>query len=235
MHGRCRKQLSRECGLEMWKHYHPYPPYIFSNTTRLIVGTLPPPRFSIGTLNAADVDFCYGSSNGMLWKIWDRLYGLNLKYENTAAAIAQRKAFLKREGIGICDIVAAAYRKKIDASDLGMEQVELRNLLQVLKEHPKINTLIFTGGNSKNGPEYFFRQLLKQAQLKLLRVSHEVPRKHEFIWEGRRIVTYSLTAPSGAANRAIGSRNAFKQKKIKNPNYTTFDFRVEQYGRVFEV
>ena len=46
-------------------------------------------------------------------------------------------------------------------------------------------------------------------------------------------VTHSLTAPSGAANRSIGSSQAYKAAKLENPKYTTFDFRVEQYGRVF--
>ena len=54
----------------------------------------------------------------MLWKIWDRLYALDLVFENTHFAIEQLKAFLKREKIGICDIVHSAYREKIDASDL---------------------------------------------------------------------------------------------------------------------
>ena len=79
----------------MWFHKHPYPLYIRETATRLIVGTLPPPRFSSGELNDQDVDFCYGSSNGMLWKIWDRLYDLKLVYENTYYAIEQRKAFFE--------------------------------------------------------------------------------------------------------------------------------------------
>lgn len=217
----------------MFHHTHPYPPYILPTTERLIVGTLPPPRFTTGELNNEDVDFCYGSSNGLLWKVWDRIYDLGLNYENTNNAIAQRKAFLKRERIGICDIVGAAYRDKIDASDLGMKQVELRDLLTVLKENPKIHTLIFTGGNSKNGPEYFFRQLLKKAKIDFHCLDNKVPRKHQFTWAGRNISTYSLTAPSGTANRAIGSMPAYKKNKALNPNYTTMDFRVEQYGNVF--
>ena len=198
------------------------------------MGTLPPPRFTTGELNAQDVDFCYGSSNGMLWKIWDRLYDLNLVYENTHFAIEQRKAFLKREKIGICDIVGAAYRDKIDASDLGMQQPELRDLLGILEQYPKVKTLIFTGGNSKNGPEYFFRQLLKKAKIPLECIDNQVPRKHQFNWAGRTIITHSLTAPSGTANRAIGSMLAYKEAKAQNPHYTTMDFRVEQYGRVFK-
>ena len=217
----------------MFYHTHPYPPYILQDTTRLIVGTLPPPRFTTGDLNDEDVDFCYGSSNGLLWKVWDRIYNLGLVYENTHFAIEQRKAFLQREKIGVCDIVGAAYRDKIDASDLGMQQPELRDILGILNKHSTVDTLIFTGGNSKNGPEYFFRKLLKKEGLSLEVLDANVPRKHQFFWAGRTIITHSLTAPSGTANRAIGSMVVYKENKAKDPNYTTFDFRVEQYRKVF--
>ena len=190
----------------MWFHKHPYPPYIPETATRLIVGTLPPPRFSTGELNDQDVDFSYGSSNGMLWKIWDRLYDLQLVFENTHFAIEQRKAFLKRERFGICDIVGGAYREKIDASDLGMQDVQLRDILSILKQNPKVDTLIFTGGNSKNGPEYFFRKILKNAKIPFNCLDNDVPRVHQFNWAGRIIKTHTLTAPSGTANRAIGSK-----------------------------
>ena len=45
----------------MFLHKHPYPPFINQDTTKLIVGTLPPPRFSTRQLLEKDVDFCYGS------------------------------------------------------------------------------------------------------------------------------------------------------------------------------
>ncbi len=217
----------------MFYHTHPYDPFIFPDTTRLIVGTLPPPRFTTGQLNEQDVDFCYGSSNGLLWKVWDRLFHLDLVYENTHHAIEQRKAFLKREKIGVCDIVGAAYRDKVDASDLGMQKVELRDLFEILERYPRVHGLIFTGGNSKNGPEYFFRQLIKKQGLSLACIDSNVPRKHQVIWGERTLTTFSLTAPSGTANRAIGSTECYKKNKAKNPNYTTFDYRVAQYGKVF--
>ena len=91
----------------MFYHTHPYSPSILPDTERLIVGTLPPPRFTPGALNEEDVDFCYGSSNGLLLKVWDSIYNLNLVYENSQHAIAQLKAFLQREKIGVCDIVGA--------------------------------------------------------------------------------------------------------------------------------
>ena len=188
----------------MFHHTHPYPPYIPENATRLIVGTLPPPRFTTGELKPGDVDFCYGSRDGQLWLVLDRMFDLNLKYENTAEAIAQRENFLIEYGIGICDTVESCRREKIDATDLGMNEVELRDLIGILRKHPKVDTLLFTGGNSKNGPEYFFRRLLKIYGLGLKVVSNDVPRIHQFVLDGRVINTVSLTAPSGSANRAIG-------------------------------
>jgi hypothetical protein len=116
-----------------------------------------------------------------------------------------------------------------------MLAVELRDLVQILKEHPKIDTLLFTGGNSKNGPEYFFRRLLKDYNLSLTVVSNVVPRIHEFLLlnSDRKITTVSLTAPSGAANRAVGSLQKYKELKVKNPKMTTVDFRVMQYRNFF--
>ena len=199
----------------------------------MIVGTLPPPRFSTGDLKKGDVNFCYGSIDGQLWPILDQIFHLNLQFETTEVAIAQRQNFLKRRGIAICDIVHSAKRQKIDASDLGMQDVQLRDILSYLRQYNAIDTLLFTGGNSKNGPEYFFRRLLKPKQIKLEVVSDQVPRVHEFMLEDRQIRTVSLTAPSGAANRAVGSLDIYKKRKAADPSYNTLQFRIEQYSEFF--
>lgn len=177
--------------------------------------------------------FCYGSKDGQLWPILDRIFNIGLKYENTPEAIAQRKEFLTKQHIGVCDIVASARREKVDASDLGMQEVKLRDLLAVLSRHPKIDTLLFTGGNSKNGPEYFFRRSIKDKDLTLEVVDGNVPRVYSFWWQGREVRTVSLTAPSGAANRAVGAMSAYKELKVKNPEINTVDFRVLQYRPYF--
>ncbi len=190
------------------------------------------------------MDFCYGSCNGQLWPILDKIFDLGLKYETTEEAVQQRKQFLVNHKIGVCDIVEIAEREKIDASDLGMQNVILRDLVGYLKKYPNIKTLLFTGGNSKNGPEYFFRKQLKEYGLKLKVVSNEVPRIHHLELpitsssvsvraQSRTIKTVSLTAPSGAANRAVGSLQAYKDIKSKNPEFNTVDFRVMQYRAFF--
>ncbi|MFT5982885.1 MAG: G:T/U-mismatch repair DNA glycosylase, partial [Ulvibacter sp.] len=170
-----------------------------------------------------------------LWPILDCLFELNLKFETTTEAIEQRKQFLIKNGIGIINLVSSARREKIDASDLGMQDVELCDMVSILQMHSKVDTLLFMGGNSKNGPEYFFRRHLKQYDLALSLVSNEVPRIHTFQLpkSSRTIKTVSLTAPSGAANRAVGSLDAYRKMKAEFPKKTTIDFRVEQYRPFF--
>ena len=216
----------------MFTHRHPYDIFIPPGTRKVIIGTLPPPRFSTRNLKAGDVDFCYGSCDGMLWPVIDEIFQLNLLYDNSREAVRQRKEFLIREKMGICDIVASCRRRKIDASDLGMQDIELRDILLQLNLCTTIDTLLFTGGNSKNGPEYLFRRQLKAHGLRLRGVRDTVPRIHTFEYKGRSIKTVSLTSPSNAANRAIGSSPFYKTRKNANPSYTTFDFRIEQYKEV---
>lgn len=199
------------------------------------MGTLPPPRFTSRELREGDVDFCYGSRDGLLWLVLDKIFDLNLKFETSPEAVQQRIDFLEERGIGICDMVESSHREKIDASDLGMQKVELRDMLSILRENPKIERLLFTGGNSKNGPEYFFRRHLREinSDIRLKVVSNDVPRIHQFVLDGRLINTVSLTAPSGSANRAIGSMELYKQLKQRNPDFNTIDFRVMQYREFF--
>jgi G:T/U-mismatch repair DNA glycosylase len=226
----------------VFKHKHPYKPFIKKDTTKLIVGTLPPPRFLTGVLLEKDVDFCYGSYYNSLWLFIDKIHNLNLRYDNSQEAIEERKQFLIQNKIGVCDIVDSAERDKIDASDLGMKNIKLRDLIGYLKQYPKIDTLLFTGGNSKNGPEYFFRRHIKDYGLKLELISNETPRIHQVelpvglsaVETSIRIIkTVSLTSGSGAANISISRIPLYKQLKAKNPKFNTFDFRVMQYSEFF--
>ena len=241
----CKSIFLKYHPINVFKHQHPYKPFIKNDTTKLIVGTLPPPRFSTGELLEKDVDFCYGSYYNSLWLYIDKIHDLKLRFDNSQEAIRQRKQFLIKHKIGVCDIVESCERDKIDASDLGMQNIVLRNLIGYLKQFPSVKTLLFTGGNSKNGPEYFFRKHIKEHGLKLELESNEIPRIHQFelpvIASGtkqsqnlnRTIKTVSLTAPSGAANRAVGSLDTYKILKDKNPNFNTIDFRVLQYKLFF--
>ena len=218
---------------EKWLHSHPYAPFLPEAATHLIVGTLPPPRFSFGGLKKGDVSFCYGSIDGQLWPILNRIYNLNLEFANTPKAIQQRKDFLAAYKIGVCDIVSHCYRVKLDASDLGMQAVELRDMFYYLNQVPSVKKILFTGGDSKNGPAYFFKRYLKSKNIAWKVEQKETPKKHSFIYKNRCIETVSLIAPSGAANRAVGSLADYKRQKQIDKDFTTIDYRVLQYEKEF--
>ncbi|HBG18893.1 MAG TPA: DNA glycosylase [Desulfobulbaceae bacterium] len=216
-----------------FEHCHPYAIFIPEGTSKVIVGTLPPPRFSFGELREKDVDFCYGSCDGMLWRILAEIFRVSFRYENSPEAVRERQDFLQTHQLGICDIVESCSRVKNDASDLGMQDIRLRDIVEQIRLHPSIDTLLFTGGNTKNGPEYLFRRLLRNYGLQLRCIVDRTPRVHTLAVAGRVITTVSLTSPSNAANKAIGSNPLFKEGKRVNPAYSTFEFRVDQYRKVF--
>jgi hypothetical protein len=56
---------------------------------------------------------------------------------------------------------------------------------------------------------------------------------YEFTFDARKITTISVTSPSNSANRAIGALPLYKERKTQNPTYSPFEFRVEQYKKVF--
>ena len=217
----------------MFIHQHPYPPFIPEGAEKLIVGTLPPPRFSRGELFPEDVDFCYGSKYGLLWPILERIYECHLDYENTSKSIEQRKQLLARNRIGICDMVESCTRERMEASDLGMKNVLLRNLPEVLVQNPSIERVLFMGGNSKNGPEYLFLRQVKELGLRMSLMRKESPRIHELELPGRNIECVSLISPSSAANRSVGGHPVYKKMKALNPGYTTLDFRISQFDEFF--
>lgn len=214
-------------------HRHPYPPFLPEGLSRLIIGTIPPPRFSLGKLFEGDVNFCYGSKYGLLWPILDRIFNLGLVYENTDEATEQRKDFLTKNKIGICDIVESCVRAKIDASDTGMHQIEMRDLVTVLRDHKTIDSLLLMGGNSKNGPEYLLKKQLKLKGMSLIPEDQGSVKSHRLELEGRELWVYTLISPSSAANRSVGNLADYKTMKSENKDFTVFDYRIQQYKKVF--
>lgn len=195
---------------------------------------MPPPRFSTRELRESDVDFCYGSSDSTLWPVLEIIFKVHLLYDNSQAAVDERKELLRQMKIGICDIVESCQRKQVDASDLGMTNIKLRDLLGEIERHQGIKQLLFMGGDTKNGPEFLFRKQLRDRGIKSLKcIKQTTPKIHEFAWKGRQVQTVSLTSPSSAANRAIGGMPFFKKQKTQFPDYSPLDFRVEQYRPFF--
>jgi G:T/U-mismatch repair DNA glycosylase len=108
---------------------HPFEPFIPAHANRLIIGTIPPPRFCeqenfiVDDESDSDVNFYYGSRDNYFWPIVGDVFNHVFDYKKLKSSIDQRKTFLEEYGIGITDIVDSCVR--IIAVRLKVEQNQL--------------------------------------------------------------------------------------------------------------
>lgn len=198
----------KDSSLKVFKH--PYEPFINYQTTRLIIGTTPPNRFTDPSLNnqilGDDVNFYYGSRDNNFWLIINEIFKVNMIAENSNEAIKQRKRFLENNKIGVLDIIKEFRRKNNDASDNNLEVLEYTNLFQILKDYPNINSIFFTGGKAES---------FTSRHLGMFRVFNTVIEKQpikikSFPIDGRLIKSYTLYSPSPRVTMVEDRRNQYK-------------------------
>ncbi len=141
------------------KSTHPYEPFIPAGATKLIIGTIPPPRFCKDpqVLEQDDVNFYYGSKDNYFWEILSEVFKEELDYANTQKAIDQRKKLLEIQKVGITDIIAHCEHKKDSASDKDIEYPSHKDLKKLLEENPQINCLIYTSEFVKKQVNDYFK------------------------------------------------------------------------------
>lgn len=183
---------------------HPYATFFPAGATKLILGSIPPFRFTLSTgdkiLKKKDIEFYYGSSNNYFWSLLSNIYEINL---DTVEFI---KIFLQSRQLGISDIIQKCKRKqtekgKFSALDKDLKILEYRNLDEILKTD-SLQEILFTSQFVAN---HFHAHI-------------PIPKELRYI---------VLPSPSGSASRAIGRLNAYKKKK--GSNYNTLDYRREKY------
>ncbi len=149
---------------------HPFPTLIDSGTKALIVGTFPPPRFTLwaGETDTArpglaekDIPWYYGSRNNRFWKLvqaaLDRPDCFDLEDPDHHRLADNIRHFLLQRGLGITDIIAACRRKQPSASDADLIPLAWRPVFYHLQDHPALKALLPTS------------QQANQWMLKLLR------------------------------------------------------------------
>lgn len=189
---------------------HPFCPYIPEGATKLIVGTMPPYRFCIDhpeLLDKEDVNFYYGSNNNGFWGIIQDVTGVQLDFENSQAAVNQRKDLLAKLNVGITDIVKQCIHENEKSDDASLKEIEQKPLIDLLSQYPKIDTLIYTSG------AFLIKQINKIADKHYH--SWETPRKTGFVTiNGKKYNVIVLYSPSRMALRSIDKDTRLRQYKL---------------------
>ena len=120
------------------KSTHPFEPYIPADSEKLIIGTIPPPRFCKESyqLYENDVNFYYGSRDNYFWCILEEVYETKLEYSNTERAVQQRKDLLQKLKIGITDIVDSCIHSGDSAADSDLKEIKQKDIKSLLQKYP---------------------------------------------------------------------------------------------------
>ena len=112
------------------RYEHPFDPILFSDTKILILGTFP-------SLDSFKYDFYYAHRRNQFWKILSEIYNM------PAETKEERIALLKHAKTGLYDIVASCERQ--NSSDANLRNCTLTDIPAILKTHPNIELIAFTG------------------------------------------------------------------------------------------
>lgn len=188
------------------KSKHPFEPFIPAGATKLILGTIPPARFCKNLnmeLFEDDVDFYYGSKDNGFWDLFSEIFGEKLEKTNTSKSIEQRKSLLTTNLIGITDIISECTRENQSASDNKLMDIQRKDLVKLLVEHPSISTLIYTS------------EFVKKQVNKLLGGYHQInkenKKKQTVKINGRVYQVRILYSPSPSGLRRLGVDGSAKR------------------------
>jgi hypothetical protein len=187
------------------KETHPYNECwpIPVGTYLLVVGTAPPPRFSMPRraclpILPKDVDFYYGSKENYLWsKILPELYNQEfLRPSSSEESRTVMVRYLTAQKFWMRDILQEYERrdgKKTSASDNDIVHREKYTEFQpIFEKYKTIDTVIFTGRCA----ERWTGQQLKLRQLIYPTPGDEIPRHNKIVLDGRSIDFHTLPSPS---------------------------------------
>jgi hypoxanthine-DNA glycosylase len=207
---------------------HPYKPFVPKCATKLILGSLPPWRFTVDddqevnklkNLQDGDIDFYYGSRSNRFWMILSEVF--KLKSPDTPDKI---KMLLRNRKIAISDVVHRCRREPPrSALDQDLRNVEFNHgIKDILIKNPSIKTILFTS--------LFVEKLFHES----FSAFAEKDNSNKGIIlqdDGRRIKTVVLYSPSNMAIRGIRLNKEFKLRKSKDRHFTENDFRIERYRK----
>lgn len=165
----------------------PFPPFLPSNATVMMMGTFPP------KLDKRAMQFHYPNFQNDMWRIYGRIFFNDPNYfrlgEEKAFDADKIKNFLSERGIASCPTVLRAIREHNNASDKFLKVVEMVNLQEVLTKIPQCRHICTTGGKATE----LLLSLLPE-KIKLPKTGETIP----YVYAGRQLTLTRLPSTSRA-------------------------------------
>jgi G:T/U-mismatch repair DNA glycosylase len=187
-----------------------------------------------------DIDFYYGSEKNYFWKLFADLH------ETTLPDLKSIKNLLTATDTAITDIFEICIRKLYDkqrkklvlpsvalsknydtnlavsSGDSSLYPLRLRDIPAILKDNRGIECLIFTSN------------LVASLFRKNYTISDHFGRNGDTYLtpDRRKIKIVLIPSPSGAANISIGNKAEYRKRREADPQYNTYQYRLEIYQKV---
>ncbi len=196
---------------------HPFETFVPNNTKVLIVGTFPTYKDNY-TNNYA---WYYGNGDNNFWKILNKIFLPDFKYDKGEEAIEERKDFFREHNLGITDMMTMCYRKGKSSNDGDLFPIILTDIIRILKNNNSIEKILLTSRSGFVSALELLKIHLIQNQINFIDSNSKMSKVVEgfFDYESRAInvvVPYS-TSP-----------------KLINEGRTTFNELVDMYKYCFK-
>ncbi|MBE0496279.1 MAG: hypothetical protein IBX45_07695 [Campylobacterales bacterium] len=193
---------------------HPFRPYNIKNAKKLIIGSIPPHRFSEPkNLLCGDIDWYYGSKNNAFWDILKQSCG---DIEAKICTRKRQKGFLKNYKIGIFDMVHRCARKNNhSASDSDLRKIKSVDACKIIKNNKNLHLQLFF--TSQFAANLFCKQTGCKIDLK-------IKKKQRVALHNKIIDIIILYSPSPSWSRGYPDIR-------KHPNKN--EMRQTQYQQIF--
>ncbi len=133
--------------------HHPFDPIIFDDSKILILGSFP-------SLKSFEEGFYYAHPRNQFWPLLSKVF------DEDTSTIEQCIALCKRHHLALWDSAKSLKREKANSSDQNLKEIEVNDFEQLLKTHPSIKTILFTGKKAETIFERVYKDLpIKKALL----------------------------------------------------------------------
>ena len=188
------------------REFHPYGTFIPTGCRSMIIGSFPIGKFSNPKrrfeIKDSEIDFFFGGATNLLWRLLGDTFHEKLNSKNDIVK------FLKKNKIGIGDVISSCIRLEGKGSDIDLLEIEWNlSLLQDIRQH-KIQRLYFT---SRRVEKWFFR-----------------------LFPVTDIETITLISPSAQSSRSLWSNPSYQTWRKKNPNAPAYFFILKTYKKAFK-
>jgi G:T/U-mismatch repair DNA glycosylase len=186
---------------------HDWGNYIPEGATRLFIGTFPT------DVSNRKHDFFYSSATNRFWDTISTLSGTDRNMLKGQDGIDQKRKILDKLKLGLTDMGKRVYRQMGSSNDHSLFPIEFMDIIQLLEDHPTINTLIVSGERSGNSSLSWFSTYcnLNRISLDLKKLKNRNVTDIEIA--GRRLMVRKAYSPSRAA-RGISDDKLLENYKL---------------------